>query len=152
MTASARFASADDRCAAARGILAALSEEKAAGFVFHPYPVTPYHADYLHHLDRIEAAKGAVGGGLAPASAVKVGAKGRLAETSSGPGGDRAADGADVVLEVVPVDDLLAGAGVQFDGWSGPPWVKEGWFHAHRLLAPASTPQRARRRMTTTSA
>ena len=36
-------------------------EERAAGFVFHPYPVTPYHADYLHHLDRVEAAKDAVG-------------------------------------------------------------------------------------------
>ena len=59
---SMRFASADDRCAAARGLLTALKEEKADGFVFHPYPVTPYHADYLHHLDRVEAAKGAVGG------------------------------------------------------------------------------------------
>ena len=45
------------------------------------------------------------------------------------------ATGADVILEVVPVDDLLAAAGVQLVGWSGPPWVKEGWFQAHRLLA-----------------
>ena len=45
------------------------------------------------------------------------------------------ATGADAVLEVVTVDDLLAAAGVQFHGWSGPPWVKEGWFQAHRLLA-----------------
>ena len=51
------FASAESRCAAARGILAALREAQAAGFVFHPYPVTPYHADYLHHLDRIEEAQ-----------------------------------------------------------------------------------------------
>ena len=48
-----------------------------------------------------------------------------------------AADGADVVLEEVPVDELLASTGVPFDGWSGPPWAKEGWFEAHRLLAPA---------------
>ena len=26
---------------------------------------------------------------------------------------------------------------VPFDGWSGSPWAKEGWFEAHRLLAPA---------------
>src|SRR6266540_173562 len=25
--------------------------------VFHPYPVTPFHPDYLHHFDLAEAAK-----------------------------------------------------------------------------------------------
>src|SRR5438128_2312594 len=25
------------------------------GFVFHPYPVTPLHGDYLYHVDRAEA-------------------------------------------------------------------------------------------------
>ena len=67
-TASARFASADARCDAARGFLAALRDEKAGGFVFHPYPVTPYHADYLHHLDRVETAINAIGGASAPAA------------------------------------------------------------------------------------
>ena len=64
-TASAHYASAAARCAAADGVLADLSKKKAADFVFHPYPVTPYHADYLHHLDLIEAARAAVGGGVA---------------------------------------------------------------------------------------
>ena len=41
------------------------------------------------------------------------------------------------MLEAVPVEALIAGAGAQTDGWPGPPWVREGWFHAHRLLAPA---------------
>src|SRR6202022_752934 len=27
------------------------------GFVFHPYPVTPLHGDYLYHVDRAEAEK-----------------------------------------------------------------------------------------------
>jgi len=44
-TGGARFASAEGRCTAVRGTLAALSGQKAPGFVFHPYPVTPYHAD-----------------------------------------------------------------------------------------------------------
>ena len=98
-TKSAPFASADSRCAAARGILAALSEEKAAGFVFHPYPVTPYHADYLYHVDRVEAAKSAIGRASAPMASVKVGAKGRLASTivrarwDSPPAGGRHARG-----------------------------------------------------------
>ncbi len=103
-----------DRCAAARGILAALADETAAGFVFHPYPVTPYHADYLHHLDRIEAAKSCGRQVVASARSVQVGAKGGLAEDIVQARWGRVADGADIVLEVVPVDDLLAAAGMQF--------------------------------------
>ena len=132
--ASPRFVSADARCAAARGILAALREEKTGGFVFQPYPVTPYHADYVHHLDRIEAAMDAAGAS-APALSMRIGAKGRLAETIVQARWQLAADSADVVLEEVPVDDLLARTGIRFDGWSGLPWAKEGWFQAHRLLA-----------------
>lgn len=135
----AHFTSADDRCAAARHILTALSGEKAAGFIFHPYPVTPYHADYVHHLDRVEAAKGIFSGGsasAASAASVTVGAKGLLAETIVRARWGVVANGADAVLEAVPVDDLLAAAGAPFDGWSGPPWAREGWFHARRLLAP----------------
>ena len=125
------------RCAAARGILAALADETAAGFVFHPYPVTPYHADYLHHLDRIEAAS-------APSACIDAGGSSRsapraeLAETIVRARLAPAVDGADVTLEAVPVDELLA-AEAALGGWSGPPWVKEGWFQAHRLLAPLST-------------
>ena len=142
-TASARFASADARCLAARSILAALRNETAAGFVFHPYPVTPYHADYLHHLDRVEAAKGALAGEPSSTAAMKVGAKGRLAETIVRARFAPATDGADVVLETIPVDDLLA-AGAPFGIWLGPPWAKEGWFHAHQLLAPTiETAQRS---------
>src|SRR2546428_13565421 len=43
------------RCAAARGMKDALP----AGAVWHPYPGTPFHADYLHHADRGEAARAA---------------------------------------------------------------------------------------------
>ncbi len=133
-SASTRFASADDRCAAARGILALLREEKTAGFVFHPYPVTPYHADYLHHLDRVEAATGAIDiGPIAPAPAV--GAKDRIADAVVRARLGQTADRAEVTLEVVPVDRLISEAGLPPNGWSGPPWAKEGWFHAHRLLA-----------------
>src|SRR5206468_40422 len=42
-----------DACAAVRGLKPALP----AGAVWHPYPVTPFHADYLHHADRAEAAR-----------------------------------------------------------------------------------------------
>ena len=51
------------------------------------------------------------------------------------------------MLEAMPVDDLLAAAGLQFDGlvWDRH-GSKEGWFHAHRLLAPGLTRRRGRRR------
>lgn len=105
------FASDAERCAAARAAMAAISRNKASGFIFHPYPVTPYHADHAHHLDRIEAAFAAVA----------------EADPAQAP-----ADGA--VLEEVPVDGLIADAGIRVNGWMGPPWLKEGWFHAWRLL------------------
>jgi hypothetical protein len=131
-TTSAPYVSAEARCATADGVLVDLSKTKAADFVFHPYPVTPYHADYLHHLDLIETARGAVGGG-AP-KPVQVSARDKLAEavvpTQLG------ANGGDVMLEAVPVEAVIAGAGAQVDDWP-PPWIREGWFHAHQLLAPA---------------
>ena len=57
------------------------------------------------------------------------------------------ADNADVVLEEVPVEELLASTSVPFVGWSGSPWAKEGWFEAHRLLAPALDGAHGRRWM-----
>lgn len=121
-----RFATAEARCAAARVAIAGMAGAKAAGFVFHPYPVTPYHADYLHHADRAKAAKDSVG--AAPAVGPKVRAGGPLAEAIVGPGHPAAA----IALAEVPLSDLLAGSA----SWSGPPWIKEGWFQAYRLLAP----------------
>src|SRR5581483_10551937 len=112
-------------------------EEKRGGFVFHPYPVTPYHADYLHHLDRVEAVMNTVGEAPVLASSEKIGARGQLAEAIVSTRWQLAGDDADVTLEEIPVDVLLANTGVAFDGWSGPPWAKEGWFEAYRLLAPA---------------
>ncbi len=132
---SKRFASLEDRCAAAGSVLARLRDENAGGFVFHPYPVTPYHADYLHHLDRMEAAMTAVGVASGPADIVRVGAMGSLAESVvRSRFGTVAGEGAEVVLETVPVDELTAAADAHPGIWPGPPWSKEGWFHAYRLL------------------
>jgi hypothetical protein len=78
----------------------------------------------------------AVGNAPEPAPLEKLGAKGAVAEAVV-----RArwqlAENADAILEEVPIGELLASTGVAFDGWSGTPWAKEGWFEAHRLLAPA---------------
>ena len=134
-TAAPSFASRDRRCAAARGILATLRDANAADFVFHPYPVTPYHADYLHHLDRVEDARsGLVGGDIGIPPSLKVRAKGRIAEAMVRARWSLGADDADVALTEVPVADLIGDVGSHRNDGLGPPWVKEGWFQAHRLL------------------
>jgi hypothetical protein len=129
------FTSADRRCAAARGILAALREAKAVGFVFHPYPVTPYHADYVHHLDLVETARSALNGGdIGIPAALTVHAEGPVAEAIVQERWALGTDDADVALIEVPVDELIADAATPLNDGSGPPWVKEGWFQADRLL------------------
>ena len=131
------FASAESRCAVARGILAALREAEVAGFVFHPYPVTPYHADYLHHLDRIEEARSAPAGVDTAPAALKIRAEGRVAEALVRARWTLASE-ADVALTEVALPELVADVGTLLNDGFGPPWVKEGWFQAHRLLTSPS--------------
>ncbi len=92
-------------CAAAGGLRHALS----AGAVWHPYPVTPFHGDYLHHADRAEATRAAAA------------TEGRTSAKA----------------QIVTTDALIARAAARYGAWSGPPWLKQGWFHAYLLLAPA---------------
>ncbi|MFQ6018090.1 MAG: hypothetical protein ACE5KF_07820 [Kiloniellaceae bacterium] len=135
--ASDAFQQPASRCAAARGILAALAEQPK-DIIFNPYPVTPYHSDYLHHADRIEDAKAAVRAqGAIPLPVLKFQAIGRHAETLVQSRWALDSDDWNVRLEEVPVDQLMASAGIRLNGWVGPPWIKEGWFHAYRLLGSA---------------
>ena len=71
-----------DRCAAASQIVGALAPG-IADFVLHPYPVTPYHADYLQHFDLAQLARArfAAGGGDGAAGrSFRIRAKGPLAQ------------------------------------------------------------------------
>jgi hypothetical protein len=112
-----QFADRSARCAAARSLKGALAE----GQVWHPYPVTPFHPDYLHHADRAEAARAAV-----------------AAQKIAKPPGK---------LEIVEETALAAQAGARYNGWVGPPWSRQGWFHAYLLLAPAVRDAAARARI-----
>jgi hypothetical protein len=127
--ASRAFADARERCAVAARLAPALATSKGE-YVVYPYPVTPWHEDYAHHADLVEAAR---------ARAAMAGAIPRLrvsrsvAGLSPGPAW-RPADGEwDATLEEVPLDQLLLGEATRLDGWMGPPWFKQGWFHAHAL-------------------
>src|SRR3989442_3980757 len=46
----------EQRCAVGQDLVSALAEG-ATTYVFHPYPVTPYHGDYLYHFDHVEPFK-----------------------------------------------------------------------------------------------
>ncbi len=134
--AAASLASSEGRCAAARSILGALREADTAGFVFHPYPVTPYHADYLHHLDRVEEVRRSLDAGDGGVSAsLKVHAEGPIAQAVARARWALGGEDAEVTLHEVPADRLIAEAGAPLNDGLGPPWEKEGWFQARRLLA-----------------
>ncbi|HEV8673485.1 MAG TPA: hypothetical protein VGX21_05515 [Methylomirabilota bacterium] len=130
------------RCAAAGRLIATLPRS-APGYAFHPYPVTPYHADYLAHLDRIEAAK------RTPPAASPAAARPPLRLRTEGSLAGRLAPGspatgvADAVIEAVTLDALVAPRRTSLAGWLGPPWLKEGWFHAYLLLAGSLTDRTA---------
>ena len=57
--ASPRARDEQSACATAEAVVRDLAG-KGGGLVVHPYPVTPFHGDYLHHVDRAEAAKARV--------------------------------------------------------------------------------------------
>jgi hypothetical protein len=86
----------------------------------HPYAVTPYHADYLQHWDLAQSARRAV-------------------EAASAGPPSRA-----VVVEEVDLQSLLAAHAIGAGGTFAPPWLKEGWFHAYLLQAPAISDPAAR--------
>jgi hypothetical protein len=132
------------RCAAARQVARAIAPARVAGFVPYPSPVTPYHGDYLEQFDRVEAARRAVAG-AAPGAPPRLVARGVLAERLlKAPREDAAGKGGETVVEEVDLQGLLAPYTVAAGGSFGPPWVKEGWFHAYLLQAPAMTDPAAR--------
>ncbi|HJR04360.1 MAG TPA: hypothetical protein VKA83_22150 [Methylomirabilota bacterium] len=107
------------RCAAAARAGKSVGGPRA-GRVAHPYAITPYHADYLEHWDLAQAARKAVES--APAGAA-----------SRSP-----------AIEEVDLQSLLAPYAIGAGGTFAPPWLKEGWFHAYLLQAPAISDPAAR--------
>jgi hypothetical protein len=126
-----RLASRDARCR----VLAAVAPRLATApdVVAHAYPITPYHADYLYHVDRVpdRGRDPAQEAGVSPLH-VRAESDGLLAEHER-------SDGVawDVGVREVAVDALMRDAGVTFNAWPGPPWAKDGWFQAYHLLRPA---------------
>jgi hypothetical protein len=109
------------------------------GFVFHPYPVTPWHGDYLYHVDRAEAEKTRLlsAPAASPPRNLMVRAGGTLASLVRPEWQAKGVDW-DAAVEEVGAAELVAASTTSINGWLGPPWVKSGWFHAERILADAT--------------
>jgi hypothetical protein len=132
------------RCALARRIGKRLGGPRA-GFVPHPYPITPYHADYLEHFDLAQAARKAIEA-APPGAPPRLLARGPVAErlVPPSPGAHDAKD-VDATLEDVDLQSLLAASGHGAGEPFPPPWVKEGWYQAYLLYTPSMTDAAARR-------
>lgn len=124
--ASPALAGGGGACRIAAAVLKGISRNPQ-GVVVHPYPVTAYHGDYLHHADRADAAKDRFAAGPDIAD-LKV---------RMGPRGAESAAAWDASIEEIDAGELVAGERFGVNGWLGPPWLKAGWFHAYLLLGPA---------------
>ena len=149
--ASATLPDRERRCTAASQLFGVL-ERVPASYRVHPYPVTPYHMDYLYHFDRFEAARQAHRERLAqtpgtddPRVSVRASA---LPTGLVLPSNWHAVDAPwDAVIETIDLSKLLSDDLRSVNGWQGQPWLKEGWYHAYRLLAPHLTDDAARPRV-----
>ena len=123
-------------CSVARELVRDMAQRHSA-LIFHPYPVTPFHGDYLYHVDLAEAAKERVAAG-APTPAgrsLKVRPDDALAGTLVRPEWVTRSSNWDVAVEAVSAAKLLATSTTALNGWLGPPAAKMGWFQAAGLLA-----------------
>jgi len=117
------------------------------GFLFHPYPVTPLHGDYLYHVDQAEAEKTRLldAPAASPPRNLMVEASGALADLVRPEWRAKGSDW-DAAVEEIDAAELMAASTTSLNGWLGPPWVKSGWFHAERMLADATSDAEARHR------
>lgn len=128
-----------DQASMCAAVASVVREAAGGDVVLHPYPVTPFHGDYLYYADLAEAAQAKVSGAPKgpPLSGLRIKASGRAAQSHPA----WTATGTDWDIDVYEVDaaDLVAAAMQPTNGWFGPPWVKTGWFQAEQLLGDAVT-------------
>ncbi|MEX0591449.1 MAG: hypothetical protein WD207_10200 [Xanthobacteraceae bacterium] len=112
---------------------------KSGDLIVHPYPVTPFHGDYLNHADLAEAAKARVLDSRAdsPGSGIqnlKVKTAGDFARSLVRPEWRTQSSDWDVEVAEIDAAEFVASASYSMNGWLGPAWLRTGWFHASLLL------------------
>src|SRR5262249_28278268 len=140
---SARARGDASACAVVRTVMRALAAQ--GNFIPHPYPVTPFHGDYLHHADLAAAAMPRSSIGQPPIADIKPEARAPLEQSNRdcAPGeavGDGECDEVGAAGLVVPA--MFSGS-----GGPAPPGVRPGCSHADRLLADAPAAPAARERI-----
>jgi len=133
---SVRFKAPRQRCEAAAQVAATLAG-RTPPFVVHPFPITPFDADYLIHADRAQQALHATSK-LSPDRSLRLRAAGALGETLVRAGWPAAETAWDAEMAEVSLDGLLDPETERINGTVGPPWVRQGWYHAWRLLGSAA--------------
>jgi hypothetical protein len=129
-------------CAVTRAVIRELAS-RGDGVKIHPYPVTPFHGDYLDYVDLADAAKNRL---LADATSASPQLSRRLkvrvaaSPTKNLVRSDWITEGTDwdAELEEVSAAGLVTAATTQVNGWIGPPWLRTGWFQAVQLLLPVA--------------
>jgi hypothetical protein len=140
-------------CGVARTVVRDIALRRGE-LIFHPYPITPFDGDYLHHVDLADAAKTRLASKPADASMpairrLRVRAAGALVEGLVRPDWYTKGSEWDAEVDEVRVSDLVAPSTTATNGWLGPPWAKTGWFHAALLLARSADDPRAHDRVQT---
>jgi hypothetical protein len=125
-------------CAVARSVVRDLAG-RTTQLIFHPYPITPFHGDFLYHADLAEAAKTRLltdSAGASPATrSLKVRAAGALAKSLVRPAWYTNDANWDAAIEEISAADLVASSAVAMNGWLGPRPVRAGWFQAALVLS-----------------
>ena len=116
-----------DPCAVTAAAIEELAR-RGGDFVFHPYPVTPFHGDYLYHADLAAGAKELW------SSRIKTTPQ---SQTRQG----------DVAVTAIDASVLQAHAMTVVNGWIGPPWLRQGWFQTDLLLGDATIDAQAKTRV-----
>jgi hypothetical protein len=135
-------------CVAVRAVAADLSA-RGGDFVFHPYPVTPLHGDFLHYSDLAETAKARLLEEKADLESLqlKVRADGDLARTLVRRAWVVRSGEWDAEVIEIAAAGLIASTSFAINGWLGPPWLKEGWFQAFLLLGASVSDPAAKQRI-----
>ena len=123
-------------CAAVSAIARKISSN-SPDVILHPYPITPLHGDYLHHVDLADAAKRRLLSDTQVESAIQdlkvkaadASSKRLLRVESTAPESDW-----DIEIKETTLPELIASAMTVIDGWLLPPAARSGWYQAYLVL------------------
>ena len=131
----------DATCVLARTVVSEIAARHGE-LRFHPYPITPYDADYLYHADLADAARARFVGKSAATGATvarrpRARASGALAKSLLPAGWYTLAPTWDVEIDEVSAAELAASATKETNGWMSPRGPI-GLGASALLLAPAA--------------